>query len=100
MSRGRLRSAPAHDAAEIRAAERSGADLVFLSPVYPTRSHLGAPPLGAERFDRLARISKLPVIALGGMDTRKARVLREAYGWAGIDAWSADEDQNRKAVPI
>jgi hypothetical protein len=29
------------------------------------------------------------VVALGGMDARRARKLRDAiYGWAGIDAWS------------
>jgi hypothetical protein len=30
----------------------------------------------------------LAAIALGGMDERKARSLRGAYGWAGIDAWT------------
>jgi thiamine-phosphate pyrophosphorylase len=84
----RLRSAPAHDLAGLRAAERAGADFVFLSPVFPTRSHPGALALGPRRFDALARASRLPVIALGGMDALKARRLREAYGWAGLDAWS------------
>lgn len=88
-SPGRLRSAPAHDLAEIRAAERAGADFVFLSPVYATRSHPGANPLGPRMFARLALATRLPVIALGGMDERKARNLRGAYGWAGIDAWTA-----------
>jgi thiamine-phosphate pyrophosphorylase len=87
---GRLRSAPAHDLAGLRAAERSGVDFVFLSLVYPTRSHPGAPALGPRRFDALARATRLPVIALGGMDALKARGLHEAYGWAGIDAWSGD----------
>ena len=36
-----LHSASAHDLAEIRRAERAGADLLFLSPVYATRSHPG-----------------------------------------------------------
>jgi hypothetical protein len=27
------------------------------------------------------------VIALGGMNALRARRLREAYGWAGVDAW-------------
>jgi thiamine-phosphate pyrophosphorylase len=87
-SPGRLRSAPAHDLAEIRAAERTGADLLFLSPVYPTRSHPNARPLGPRRFARLARATGLPVIALGGMDAEKAGNLLGAYGWAGIDAWT------------
>ena len=95
-SPGRLRSAPAHDLAEIRAAERAGADLIFLSPVHATRSHPGAEPLGPRAFSALARATRLPVIALGGMDAQKAGRLDCAYGWAGIDAWT---DQKRKAVP-
>ena len=88
--RGRsLRSAPVHDLAEIRAAEREGADLLFLSPVHPTRSHPGAPALGPARFAELARRSHLPVIALGGMNAETGRRMRAlgAHGWAGIDAF-------------
>jgi thiamine-phosphate pyrophosphorylase len=83
-----LRSVPTHNLQEIRAAERAGADLIFLSPVFPTRSHPGAKPLGRIRFNALARQTKLPVIALGGMNKRRARTLCGAYGWAGIDAWT------------
>ena len=83
-----LRTWSAHDLREIRAAERAGADLIFLSPVYPTRSHPGAPALGAGRFALLAHQTRVPVIALGGMNAEKARRLGGAYGWAGIDAWA------------
>ena len=83
-----LRTASAHNVREIRAAERAGAHLIFLSPVYPTRSHPGAAALGPRRFALLAHQAKVPVIALGGMDADKARTLGGAYGWAGIDAWS------------
>ena len=85
---GGFRTAPVHDLREIRAAERAGAALLFLSPVYPTRSHPGAKPLGPARFTLLARRTALPVVALGGMDARRARKLRGAYGWAAIDAWT------------
>jgi thiamine-phosphate pyrophosphorylase len=86
-----LRSAPAHDLSELRAAEAAGAAFVFLSPVFATRSHPKARPLGAEGFEALARQTNLPVIALGGMDEARGRKLakRGAYGWAGIDAWLA-----------
>ena len=83
-----LASAPVHDLAEIRAAERAGAGLLFLSPVFATRSHPATRPLGPARFNLLARQTRLPVIALGGMSAIRARQLREAYGWAGIDAWT------------
>ncbi|MDB5670546.1 MAG: thiamine phosphate synthase [Alphaproteobacteria bacterium] len=85
-----LRSAPAHSLREIRAAERAGADLIFLSPVFATRSHPGRRTLGLIRFGALARQTRLPVIALGGVDEKQAAGLLAlgAYGWAGIDAWS------------
>lgn len=83
-----LRSASVHNLRELKAAERSGADFVFLSPVYPTRSHPGSRALGPRRFALIAHQSQVPVIALGGMDAAKARTLGGAYGWAGIDAWS------------
>ena len=86
-----LRSAPVHSHAEIRAAERDGAGLLFLSPAFATHSHPGAPTLGIARFAWLARRTPLPVIALGGMDARRGRRLASfgAYGWAAIDAWAA-----------
>jgi thiamine-phosphate pyrophosphorylase len=82
-------TAPAHDLAEIRAAEAAGASLIFLSPVFPTRSHPDAPALGPDGFAVLAGQSRIPVIALGGMDARRAETLSDAYGWAGIDAWAS-----------
>jgi thiamine-phosphate pyrophosphorylase len=83
-----LRTWSAHNLREIRAAECARADLIFLSPVFATRSHPGEPVLGPQRFALLAHQTKLPVIALGGMDAEKARSVGGAYGWAGIDAWA------------
>lgn len=82
-----IHTAPAHDVAELRAATARGADLIFVSPVYSTRSHPGQKPLGRIRFALLARQSRRPVIALGGMTARRARALDAfgIHGWAGID---------------
>lgn len=79
-----LRLATAHSLAEIGAAVRARASAILLSPVYPTRSHPGAPVLGPVRFLFLARRSPLPVIALGGMTKRRAAHL-PIWGWAAID---------------
>ena len=95
----RLKSAPVHDLREIVAAEGAGADLLFLSPVFPTRSHPGARVLGRARFAMLARAARLPVIALGGMDGWRARSLRFSYGWAGIDAWGGSGTSNIQRMP-
>jgi thiamine-phosphate pyrophosphorylase len=86
----RFGTAAVHDLKQIRAAERSGAAAIMLSPVFATRSHPGATALGIWRFAALGRATRLPVIALGGVDARRFRRLRGigAYGWAAIDAWS------------
>ncbi|ABQ69208.1 thiamine monophosphate synthase [Rhizorhabdus wittichii RW1] len=86
----RAGTAPAHNLREIRAAERSGAAALLLSPLHPTRSHPGAPTLGRMRFAAMARATRLPVIALGGIDRRRGRAAMAvgAHGWAAIDAWT------------
>ncbi len=83
-----LRTAPAHNLAELRGAEKAGASLIFLSPVFETRSHPQAMPLGPDGFAALAAQSRLPVVALGGVNEARFRALDGAYGWAGIDAWT------------
>ncbi|UAK26777.1 thiamine phosphate synthase [Sphingomonas nostoxanthinifaciens] len=95
--RGLLHTAPVHDRRALIAAARAGADLVLLSPVFPTRSHPGAVTLGAIRFGLAARDVRPPVIALGGMTAARFRRVGPlgAYGWAAIDAWSADTDAIR-----
>ncbi len=82
-------SASAPDLAEVRAAEAAGTGLIFLSPVFATRSHPGALALGPAGFDALAAQTKLPAVALGGMDESRSGLLERAYGWAAIDAWLA-----------
>jgi len=84
---GLLQLATAHEASEIAMAQRKGADAVLLSPVYPTRSHPGAPTLGPVRFRALAQLASVPVIALGGMTSPGARRLKWPR-WAAIDGLS------------
>ncbi|MGF7171240.1 thiamine-phosphate pyrophosphorylase [Sphingobium xanthum] len=82
-----LHSVPVHNLPELRTAIRAGADAVLLSPLFTTRSHPGACPLGAARFAAIARCSSVPVIALGGVRPRHAALLRQlgAAGFAAID---------------
>jgi thiamine-phosphate pyrophosphorylase len=83
-----IQSAPVHSVQERLAAERGGADLLFVSPIFATRSHPGARGLGRVRFGLMIRGAKCPVIALGGMDAKRARSLKilEPYGWAAISS--------------
>jgi thiamine-phosphate pyrophosphorylase len=83
-------SVPVHDAREMVAAGRGRADMVLLSPLFPTRSHPGAASLGRVRFAALARRAMMPVIALGGVKPTHRYGLSGlgAAGWAAIDGLS------------
>jgi len=75
-----------HSAEELCKAEAEGADFTVLGPVFPTRSHPDAPPLGLERFGALARSVAIPVYALGGVTRANAAdcIAAGAAGIAGI----------------
>ena len=80
-----------HSMAEAVKAAGLGASLVFISPVFETRSHPGRTALGPNLAKQIAQAARLPAIALGGMDARKFAQLSEWFhGWAGIDAWLGD----------
>jgi thiamine-phosphate pyrophosphorylase len=84
---GGLRTMPAHSRAEAVAALRRGADAVFVSPVFATDSHPGAPPLGVSGAQRIVQGLPVRAIALGGMNASRFRETRGFYGWAAIGAW-------------
>ena len=81
------RYATVHDEHEIAAANAAGVAGVFLSPVFATCSHPGGDVLGEHRFLALAALSKVPVIALGGMNRARARALGWRR-WGAIDGLS------------
>jgi thiamine-phosphate pyrophosphorylase len=63
--------------------------MVFVSPVFPTRSHPDEAVLGEAGALALALMTRKPAIALGGMDAEAGeRLMRLGWaGWAAIDAW-------------
>lgn len=99
------RSSAAHDRREAIAGVRQGATLLFVSPVFATRSHPQASPLGQRRAARIGQGLGVAVIALGGMNERRWRRIRRSGfdGWAAIDAWlpprDRSADQKWKTVP-
>lgn len=82
-------SRSAHTIEEAKAARSAGAALVFVSPVYATRSHPEREPLGTEGAAKVAQAAGVPAIALGGVNAQNFPLLESEgfYGWAGIDAW-------------
>jgi thiamine-phosphate pyrophosphorylase len=85
---GRILTLPVHNLRERVAAERAGADLIFVSPLFATASHPGSGVLGRVRFGQLIQGARVRVVALGGMTRKRAETLRcfDIYGWAAIDA--------------
>jgi thiamine-phosphate pyrophosphorylase len=82
-ARNGLVTSSAHDIAEIRRARLAGAEIVFLSPVFPTASHPGRAVLGAVKWLNIARQFKgLELYCLGGVSGRNIRIL----GQSGIGA--------------
>lgn len=82
-------AARVHNAVEIQQAQLVGVPILFLSPMFPTRSHTDWKPIPRMRAAALLRLAKSPVIALGGMGERRFRRIQRLgfSGWAGIDAW-------------
>lgn len=92
--KSKLVGAACHSLEQLREAKAIAADFVTLSPVLPTGSHPGAPTLGWDGFAALAKQTRLPVYALGGMHEEMLADAQAhgAYGVAGIQAfWSAAE---------
>lgn len=72
-------SASCHNAEELAQAQQMGADFAMLAPVFPTRSHPGAPSLGVAAFQRLVAQAGIPVIALGGITTGNCQQLASKH---------------------
>lgn len=85
---GVARFATIHDLLEMSRAERLGIDAMFLSPVFPTRSHPDGRHLGKDMFLLMANRATAPVIALGGMNAARAEELGWPR-WAAIDGLSS-----------
>lgn len=87
-------SVAAHDVRGLDRASRLGARFALLSPLFATRSHPDARPLGPDRFAELAAGSPVPILALGGVAPTNAdqALTAGAAGVACMDAILAADD--------
>jgi thiamine-phosphate pyrophosphorylase len=84
-------SAGVHDWRELNIARRRGVAIVFISPVFATRSHKGARALGPLTYQQMARRAEalgMTPLPLGGMSAARARMMK-AVGFGAIDSLSA-----------
>ena len=91
----------AHSLEEARAAERDGADYLGVGAVFPTNSKNNASEVGVNMLKEILKMSKLPIIGIGGINAQNLAQVRAAgaQGAAIISGiLSADniEDEVRK----
>ncbi len=80
----RLVTASAHNAIELRRAEKTGAQIIFLSPAFNTASHPDQPVFGAVRWANIAQTArKSEVYALGGVSRENINLLPCFCGGVG-----------------
>ena len=74
----------AHNIFEIKEKEKQGVKILFLSPLFKTKTYKRG--LGLIRFNILSRLSKVKVIALGGINKKNFNKLKitNAQGFSGI----------------
>lgn len=92
-------STSCHNEIELEFASKFGADFVFLSPVFPTRSHPDEPHLGIIKFRELASGPPLPVIALGGINAENRHQL-EGFPVAVISSILDSDDPKAAAKAL
>ena len=83
-----------HSLFEVARAAEEGADYVFLSPIFETPSKPGyGPALGVEVLREVCGSVRIPVLALGGVDERRAAICAAAgaAGFASISAFATFE---------
>lgn len=81
---GGLLSASVHNETQLKQAKRSGVMLIFMSPVFVTSSHPGAPVLGGAGWRRLARrAGRIKPYALGGINGKTVLELGVKCAGAG-----------------
>lgn len=75
---------------EIQAVDTQLVDYLGIGPVFPTQTKLNAPPtVGIEMFSKLVAASPLPVVAIGGIDIERSRLIRKVGKNVGIAVVSA-----------
>ncbi|MDP9427210.1 MAG: thiamine phosphate synthase [Actinomycetota bacterium] len=88
LGEGPLLGISVHELGEAREAVEAGVDYVTFGHVYPTSSKPGLPPRGILELAEIVESVEVPVLAVGGIDTRNVREVLKT-GCAGVAVISA-----------
>ncbi|MEI7905413.1 MAG: thiamine phosphate synthase [Candidatus Firestonebacteria bacterium] len=90
----------AYNDKEIRKALREGADYIGFGPVFKTSTKKGLPPVkGLKRLARAARKFKVPVVAIGGINSKNiAEIFKAKAASASLISAVCSADDPKKAV--
>ena len=89
LRRSLLYGVSTHSLAGVRAAEAAGADFVTFGPIFdtPSKAPYGE-PVGLRALERVARVARLPIFALGGITPERVPACLNAGAW-GVSAIAA-----------
>lgn len=74
-----------HNFLSVLKSQQLKADMIFVSPVFATKSHPNVAPLGLRELSKIIRVSKISIFALGGVNEKNIRSLQK-LGIAGFGA--------------
>lgn len=76
-----------HNFLSVLKSQHLKADLLFVSPIFTTKSHPNIAPLGLMQLSKIIRVSKIPVFALGGVNEKNIHALKklDLQGFGAIE---------------
>ncbi len=90
LGEGKILGLTVANETQLRAAPTDILDYIGMGPVFPTMTKQNAAPsLGIAEFCRLAALSSLPIVGIGGLDAERVRCLRSTGAAAGVAMVSA-----------
>lgn len=92
----------AHNSEEAIAAEKDGADYLGVGAVFPTNSKDDASEVGLNMLKEIRKISKLPIVGIGGINAKNYAQVRVAgaQGAAIISGILAVDDIENEVIKI
>ena len=103
LEQGAIIGVSCHSLEEALTAEEGGANFITLGPVYPTQSKARyGPPIGTGPLREASKTLKIPIYAIGGIDTERVAEVTGAgaFGVAVISAILKGAEAGKSAAAL